>query len=346
MLKINVERPGGNYPIFVGADLLSKATDIFNFYKFKGKILLVTSAELEKRYRGYIHACLKPYSGQVYIKTFTNPHSYQNLNTISEIISYLLKNNFNREAAIVSFGGKSVQDIGGFSAAIFRNGIAHISIPTSLRAQLQSTIVSKAWLNHHDQNNVLGVEIQPVFAWIDIKFLESLSKYDLALGVVEALRVAIIWEAALFDFIEANLSEIYRLDTKSILFLVHKVCSIKSDILSKYRARTSAAKYLNFGEVVKNVLLKNQSEWGIRPSEANFLGPFLETILANRMGYLANSDYQRIEKLFLSLGIKVAQSKINFEKLYHDLNQMNDHYDKFAFPQKIGEAILVNRRIS
>ena len=346
MLKINVERSNGSYPIFIGFDLLKKAEDIFTFYKFKGKILLITTPEFEKKYRSYIRGCLKPYKGNIYIKVYADAESAKHLHTIDEIIWFLLKKKFDQHSVIISFGETALHEIAGFAANMFLNGIAHIIIPTSLEAQLKSTVAAKVRLNHQEQIHALSLEGKPTFVWNDLKFIQSDSKPALAAGLIEAIRVAIIWDEKLFEFIEKHLAEIYRCDLKSLLFIVHKVCLFKADILSKYRIRTSAAKFLYFGEVVRHILLINQRSWELSTLEATFLGPFVEAILAHQFGYLKATDYKRIEKLMLRLGLKISLSKVDFNQLSHILDHAANQYDQFAFPKKIGVGILVNRKLT
>lgn len=342
MLKIKVERQLGSYPIFIGYDLLSKAKDIFQFYKFTGKILLISTPELEAQHRRYLQDILGAYRGKVYIKYFTQPKTFLNLNTVQELLSFLVDKKFDKDSAIISFGGSSLHDIAGFTARLFLNGIAFVPIPTSLPAQLDAAIKPRVWLNHDGCFSQISNQYLPTFGWIDTCFLKKMTRECLSAGFIEAIRIATIWDSSLFEFIDENLPALYRLDVKSMLFLIHKINSIKSDILSKFRERTSAAKYLNFGKIIHTVLLRHKEKWEITSLEAAYLGPFIESVLACRMGVLPVDEYQRLEALFLRLGIKVRIGKINFDTLSQMVRQHETHYEQFAFPKKIGEGVLIN----
>jgi 3-dehydroquinate synthase len=346
MLEIKVDRGNRSYPVFIGYQIRAKAEEIFKLYRFKGKVLLITTPALEVLYRSYIHTCLQPYKNKIYIKLIENSYSQRNLNLVNEIIAFLIHKEFNPHSVIISFGGKNIHDIAGFTARLFSQGIAFIPIPASLYAQLASPVNSRMWLEYQNQYDAVSIEPQPVFAWLDLSFLNTLSRTHLTSGLIEAIRVGIILDEILFDFIEDNLQDLYRLDLKSILFLVHKVCSLKADILSTTQKPGKNPKLLNFGQIVGNVLTKHGKLWNISGLKARFLGPFIEAILAHRLGYLKENDYKRIEALMLRLGVQVSIAKIDFEQLKLLLSQSTDHFEQFAFPKKIGEGILVHRKIS
>lgn len=343
MLKITVERQSGSYPVFIGYDLLSKAADIFQMYHFSGRILLLSTPALEAKYRSYLQKILDSYRGRVYIKFIDQPDAALNLNIVSDVLSFLVKNQFDQNSAIISFGGNALHSIAGFTARLFLNEIAFVPITCSLLADVDAAIKPKIWLNHESVPEQLSQNYLPTFAWVDLQFLADQPKERLSAGLIEAIRIALIWDRALFAFIEENLSAFYRLDMKSLLYLVHKVNGIKADILSKYRERTRAAQFLNFGKIISSVLLRQREKWAISPLEAAYLGPLIESVLAYRIGVFPAEEYQRAEALLLSLGIKVGIGKINFDILNQLVHQSGESPEQFALPQKIGEGVLVNR---
>lgn len=346
MLKVKIESTRTNYPVFIGYQLLDQANDIFKFYQFQDKILLLTTPKLEKHYRAYLQSCLKPYKGKIYLKTIVGTEKNRNFTTVDEIITFLIAHKFNQKSLIISFGGQALQNIAGFVASTFMTGLAFVPIPTSLPAQLEAVFTTRVSIHHPQRKAALSCEVQPTFAWVDTSFLKSLSIPQITVGVVEALRVAIISEASLFDFIEENIREIYRLDPKSIIAMVHKVCTIKAGFLSKNRTDTHLLKHLNFGKIIGNVLICHRTKWGLGYLEAFFLGPFIEAILSYRLGHLDKREYDRIEALMLKLGVKISIAKIDFEHLNELVRQSANQPDQFAFPKRIGEGLLVNRKIN
>lgn len=344
MLKIKVELQRGSYPIFIGYNLLSKAEEIFKFYNFNGKILLITTPDVEKIYRNYIQGCLKSYRGRVYIKSIQQPKPNRNLKTIDEILAFLLRNQFNQQAAIISFGGKSIHDIAGFSASVFHEGIAYIQIPTSLLAQLNSTVVPRFFLDFADKYSFISSEIIPSFVWSDLSLLKSLDSRNYTTGLLEAIRVGIISDETLFSFIEQNLTSLFRQDVKSLLFLVHKVCALKSELYARNQLTQGAPRILNFGKIIEFILLNCAREWKITPIEAQFLGILIESILAYRYEHLNQEDYQRIESILFKLGLNISIDKIDFDKLQGLIQGANDCAEHFTFPKRIGESVFVKRK--
>lgn len=344
MLKIKVELQRGSYPIFIGYNLLSKAEEIFKFYDFNGKILLITTPDIEKSYRSYIQGCLKFYRGRVYIKSITKPKQNRNLKNIDEILAFLLRNQFNQQSAIISFGGKAIHDIAGFAASVFHEGIAYVQIPTSLLAQLNSTVVPRFFLDFAHKYSFISSEIIPSFVWSDLSLIKSLNIKDYKVGLLEAIRVGIIGDETLFSFIEHNLINLFRQDIKSLLFLVHKVCALKSELYSRNQPSQGIPRILNFGKTIERILLNSTREWNINPIEAQFLGILIESILANRYDILNQEDYQRIETILFKLSLDISIDKIDFDKLHRYIQETNDCPEHFTFPKRIGESVFMKRK--
>lgn len=343
MLEIKVERTTGSFPVFVGYHLQAKAEEILKLYNFKDKILVLTSSGFEAQYQTYLQPCLKPFQSQISLRAVDKKIS---LETAYEIIADLAGDGFTRQSAIISLGGIGIQSLGGFIARIFKHGITFISIPTTLAAQLKGVVIPRVCLNVKEQFAAVSVEHFPTFAWLDVSILSRHSRAQITSGLLEAIRISIIKDARLFEFIEHNLDALYRLDPKSILYMVHKACLIRSKILSKATVPQENPGILNFGEIVEFVLKTQAKHWQVSEIEAQFLGIFIETILAYRQGFLDGKSYKRIEQLLLRLNLKVLISKINFDELKILLDQSSDHYEQFAFPTKIGEVTLVNRKIT
>jgi 3-dehydroquinate synthase len=177
-----------------------------------------------------------------------------------------------------------------------------------------------------------------------LSLLKSLNTKSYTAGLLEAIRVGIISDETLFAFIEQNLTGLFRQDVKALLFLVHKVCALKSELNSRNQLSQGTPRVLNFGKTVERILLNSTREWNINPIEAQFLGILIESILANRYDYLNQEDYQRIETILFKLGLDISIDKIDFDKLHGFIQEANDCPEHFTFPKRIGESVFIKRK--
>lgn len=244
-IKLVIKTRTEKYPIIIGQNLISNLSKILNknFIKFK-KSLIVIDKNVPNNFQRKIKNNLKKNTYVCYINA---NEKNKNQKTVSKIIEILLNKNFSREDCLVSVGGGITGDIVGFAASQFKRGLKFINIPTTLLAQVDSSIGGKTGVNTIYGKNLIGSFYQPKIVISDINFLASLPKRELICGYGEILKHAIIANKNFYDFLEKNFFKVSNLKSPFIEKAIYESCKIKKNIVEKDEKESNLRKTLNFG---------------------------------------------------------------------------------------------------
>ena len=245
-IKLNLKTNTHKYPIIIGSNLIEKITKIIknNSLQFK-RCLLVVDSNIPKKNISKIKRSLN--KKDLYIYFFKASEVNKNMNYINKILDILLKKNFSREDCLVSIGGGITGDIAGFAASLFKRGMKFINIPTTLLAQVDSSIGGKTGVNSKYGKNLIGSFYQPNLVISDIKFLTTLPKREIICGYGEILKHSIIANRNFYNFLNKNSSKILNLSSPFIEKAIYESCKIKKKVVEKDEKEKGLRKILNFG---------------------------------------------------------------------------------------------------
>ena len=246
MHKLIVNTKSEKYPILIGSNLVQNLTTIIKNYSINfQKCLIVIDKKVPKKQVSIIRKKLKTkYSILYFIKaTETN----KNQNTINKILEILLSKNFSRKDCLIAVGGGITGDVGGYAASLFKRGLQFINIPTTLLAQVDSSIGGKTGINTKYGKNLIGSFYQPKLVVSDINFLKSLPKREIVCGYGEILKHSLISKKKFFQFLNNNLDKILNLKSPFIEKTIYESCKIKKNIVEKDEREKDLRKFLNFG---------------------------------------------------------------------------------------------------
>jgi len=202
------------------------------------------------------------------------------------LINDLARFDKNRRIFIVAFGGGVVGDLAGFVAAIYKRGIPYIQVPTTLLAQIDSSIGGKTGLDLSAGKNLVGAFYQPRAVVTDLSVLSTLNKHQLRQGLSEAIKYGIVGDSRLFSYIEKNISSLLTGDTRALAFVVTVCCRIKADIVSRdEREEKSLRTILNFGHTIGHAIETAAGYVKYRHGEAVALGMLAATCISRQMGH-------------------------------------------------------------
>ena len=234
------------YPIFIGSGLISNLKGIIKKQSISfGKCLIVVDRNVPSRKINIIRK--KLYPKKVYIHYLEANEKNKNQKTTDKILDILLKKNFSREDILISVGGGITGDIAGYAASIFKRGLKFINIPTTLLAQVDSSIGGKTGVNTKHGKNLIGSFYQPKLVISDIDFLNTLPKREIICGYGEILKHSLISNKNFFQFLNKNFEKILRFKSPYIEKTIHESCKIKKKIVEKDEKERSLRKILNFG---------------------------------------------------------------------------------------------------
>ncbi len=312
-IKLVIKTRTEKYPIIIGQNLISNLSKILNknFIKFK-KSLIVIDKNVPNNFQRKIKNNLKKNTYVCYINA---NEKNKNQKTVSKIIEILLNKNFSREDCLVSVGGGITGDIVGFAASQFKRGLKFINIPTTLLAQVDSSIGGKTGVNTIYGKNLIGSFYQPKIVISDINFLASLPKRELICGYGEILKHAIIANKNFYDFLEKNFFKVSNLKSPFIEKAIYESCKIKKAVVEKDEKEKNVRKILNFGHTFAHAYEAslNYSK-KLNHGEAVLLGMITALKFSNKQKILNKNQYNSIIKHFLNSNLPVSIKKYFLKK--------------------------------
>tara|TARA_B100000676_G_scaffold192635_1_gene189331 strand:- start:52 stop:1158 length:1107 start_codon:yes stop_codon:yes gene_type:complete len=244
--KLNIVTKTEKYPIIIGSNLTSNVSKIFklNSINFE-KCFIVIDRNIPKKFISNIKRSLK--NKKVYVFFFNASEKNKNINSVNKILEILLNKNFSRNDVLISLGGGITGDVSGFAASLFKRGLKFINIPTTLLAQVDSSIGGKTGVNSKYGKNLIGSFYQPSLVISDTQFLKSLSKREIICGYGEILKHSLIDNKNFFNFLNNNLKKIINLSSPFIEKAIYESCKIKKKVVEKDEKEIGLRKILNFG---------------------------------------------------------------------------------------------------
>ncbi len=245
-IKLQVKIRGQKYSILIGSNILHNLKNLLkkNFINYN-QCLIVVDKNVPKKLINKVLNSLPKKSMSIHY--FNATEKNKNQKSVDNILSVLLRKNFNRNDCIISIGGGITGDVSGFAASIFKRGLKFVNIPTTLLSQVDSSIGGKTGINNKYGKNLIGSFYQPSLIISDINFLKSLPRREVICGYGEILKHAIIADKKFFTFLNTNGSKILDLKSPFIENAIFKSCSIKKKIVETDEKEMGIRKILNFG---------------------------------------------------------------------------------------------------
>ena len=338
-IKIIVKTKNNNYPIIIGSNLINNLTKIFNNNSIKfDKCLLIIDSKIPKKFLNKILKSLKNKKKIIYY--FNASEKNKNINNINKILDLLLKKNFHRNDCLISIGGGITGDISGFVSSIFKRGIKFINIPTTLLAQVDSSIGGKTGINSKYGKNLIGSFYQPNIVISDINFLKTLPRREIICGYGEILKHSLISNKKFFLFLNKNASKILDLKTPYIEKSIKESCLIKKNIIQVDEKEKNLRKVLNFGHTFAHAyeaVLKYSKK--LNHGEAVLLGIMSASKFSFKKKILNKNEFELIKNHLIKFKLPRNINK-NFTK--KNLSQIISFMekDKKNNNQKINLVLL------
>ena len=347
IIKLKVNTRNGSYPIIIGSGLTNKLSKIFNenIIKFN-KCMLVIDNKVPKILIKKIINSLNKKKHIIY--PFKANELNKNQNNVNKILEKLLKSNFNRNDCLISIGGGITGDVSGFAASIFKRGIKFINIPTTLLAQVDSSIGGKTGINTSSGKNLIGSFYQPSIVVSDTDFLKTLPKREIVCGYGEILKHSIISNKKKFLFLNKNASKILNLKSPFIENSIYQSCLIKKKVVEKDEREKKLRKILNFGHTFAHAYeasLKYSNK--LNHGEAVLLGIMSASKFSEENNLLSKSEYELIynhlTKYKLVVPLKKYFSIKSLKSIISFMNKDKKNYNNkinLILLRKIGNPIL------
>jgi len=316
-IKLQINTKDHKYPILIGKGLITKLPKLLNNNSIKfNKCLLVIDNRVPKNLINKIFKSLK--KKQTITHIFSANELNKNQSSVNKILTILLKKNFHRNDCLISIGGGITGDVSGFAASIFKRGIRFVNIPTTLLAQVDSSIGGKTGINSIHGKNSIGSFYQPSLVISDINFLKTLPKREIICGYGEILKHSLIDNKKFFLFLNKNADKVLNLKSPFIEKSIHQSCLIKKRIIEIDEKEKNLRKILNFGHTFAHACEAIfQYSKKLNHGEAVILGIMNASKFSFKNNLLSKSEFELIRnhliqfKLLIKLKKKISYKMLN-----------------------------------
>lgn len=300
MQKLLVKHAGGEYPVFIGKNLISNK-ELLRQYIRSQQIMLITDSEVEKLYLKDFFEFFSDFQCNHFI--LPAGESQKNLENLGKILDVMIDNGHHRDTTVIALGGGVINDISGFAAACYHRGVGFITIPTTLLCQIDASIGGKTAVNHSKGKNLIGAFHQPLAVFTDIHFLSTLPERHFRAGIAEIIKAAVIFDPEFFCYLENHLSKLLIRDPTILMEVIYRACRVKIEIVGRDEKEQNLRTILNFGHTFGHALENYFNYEHLLHGEAVALGMVLANNLSTQLCGLSNQDRLRINDLIERAGL-------------------------------------------
>jgi len=340
MRTIGVELGDRSYPIHVGPQLISDASLITPLLAQK-RVAVVTNTTIAPLYLERLTAQLQSAGIQVISIVLPDGEEYKTWQTLNSIFDALIANRCERRTTLIALGGGVIGDLTGFAAATWQRGAPFIQIPTTLLAQVDSSVGGKTAINHPGGKNMIGAFYQPRVVLADLDSLKTLPERELKAGLAEVIKYGFIRDAAFLEWIEAHIDKLLARDVAALEHAVVRSCEIKAEIVALDEREDDIRAFLNFGHTFGHAIEAGLGYGQWLHGEAIAAGMVMAVDLSVRLGMLDAKETDRVKRLMQSTGLPVAGPALPGAR-YLDLmsvdKKVKDGALRFILLEAIGAA--------
>jgi 3-dehydroquinate synthase len=351
---IKVDLKENSYNINVGTGILSDFGSALKKIRNFEKVVVITDPQVNELWGGCLRASLRAEGFSYDVIEIARGEKFKSIESAYKIYDKLINFEVHRDCCIIAFGGGVIGDLAGFVAATFMRGMYYVQVPTTLLAQVDSSIGGKTSVNHSKGKNLIGVFYQPLYVHTDVETLTTLSQKEISTGLAEVIKYGVILDDEFFKFLEANSHHLNTkaFDDKDTLKAAMKVwqtivtesCKIKARIVAEDEKENGIRMVLNFGHTIGHAIetVTKYSEY--THGQAVAIGMVAACLIAKELEMIDDTIVKRVkdllEKLRLPTSVDLQSDKV-IASLKVD-KKIRDGKIKFVLPKKIGKVEIVD----
>ena len=355
-VTLNDKYNNPSYPIFIGNNLLSNCEKFLKTYVSERKVVIIhdnffsLSNKNNKQLTSFVEI-IKEWTVSINLIGIPGGDISKNISQLEYILEECLSFNIDRNSLIIAFGGGVIGDIAGFAASILLRGLDFIQIPTTLLAQVDSSVGGKTGINSTKSKNLIGSFHQPIAVIADIDMLKTLPQREFLAGLVEVIKYGLICDFKFFQTLENNYKDILDYDQLKLNEIISKSCEIKSLIIQDDEKENDKRALLNLGHTFGHAIEAfGKYDGTIIHGEAVSIGICLAFKLSSKMGYCPLIETERVVSFFKKLNLPTSLQEVQdlhittsemFYKFKYDKKNKNDQLT-FILNEKIGKSFIKN----
>jgi 3-dehydroquinate synthase len=342
MQTLNVNLGDRSYPILIGEQLLTRG-DLVLPHLAQKRAAIVTNTTVAPLYLESMRQALESNGVKTVPVILPDGEAHKNAETLNRIYDALLTNRCERKTTLIALGGGVIGDLTGFAAATFLRGVPFIQIPTTLLAQVDSSVGGKTGINHPLGKNMIGAFYQPVLVLADTATLSTLPDRELSAGLAEVIKYGLIRDLPFLDWLEQNMAALLARDATALAYAIRHSCENKAEIVVADEKEGGVRALLNLGHTFGHAIESGMGYGNWLHGEAVAAGTVLAADLSRRMGWLSDEDVERTRKLFNLAGLPVKAPDLGVEK-YLDLMGLDKKVEggkiRFVLLRALGEGVV------
>ncbi len=343
MQTLDVDFGSTRYPIAIGPGLLADRA-LWARHVPGADLLVVTNTTVGPLYLDALRVGL----GERRVEACVLPDGerHKTLDTLSRIFDELVSRRFNRDAVVVALGGGVVGDMAGFAAACYQRGVAYVQAPTTLLAQVDSSVGGKTGINHPGGKNLIGAFHQPLAVVADTDTLASLPDRELRAGLAEVIKYGCVWDPALFDWLESHLDALLAREAPALGEAIGRSCAIKAAVVGRDEREMNLRAILNFGHTFGHAIEAATDYRTYLHGEAVALGMTIAADLSQRLRLLDGAAAARIGARLARAGLPTEAPRLGAERvaaLMHMDKKVLAGKVRLVLLQGIGRALIDDR---
>ena len=343
MLTLNVALGERQYPIFIGSGLLGRAELVASELSTP-RVAIVSNEMVAPLYLARLAGPLRAAGLRVTEVILPDGESSKNWQTLNRIFDVLLADRCDRATTIVALGGGVVGDLAGFAAATYQRGVPFIQVPTTLLAQVDSSVGGKTGINHPRGKNMIGAFWQPRLVLADTDTLATLPTRELSAGMAEVIKYGLIRDLPFLEWLENNVDRLMARDPEALSFAIERSCANKAEVVAgdeRETAKEGGRALLNLGHTFGHAIETGvgYGEW--LHGEAVAAGTVMAAELSRRLGWLTTPDVDRVRNLLVRAGLPVTGAPLAVARyldlMGHDKKVVAGHL-RLVLLKRLGEA--------
>lgn len=342
-IVLEVDLGDRSYPIVIGQSLLANA-DLIERHIAGKRVTVITNTTVGPLYLERVSRRLTEAGKQVTEIVLPDGEEEKNWSSLMRVFDVLLAEKCDRKTTLVALGGGVIGDLTGFAAATYMRGVPFLQVPTTLLAQVDSSVGGKTGINHPLGKNMIGAFYQPQAVIADTATLDTLPPRELSAGLAEVIKYGAIIDVDFFDWIEANLAKLLARDPEALAYAIRRSCEIKADVVRQDEREGGLRAILNFGHTFGHAIEAGLGYGQWLHGEAVGCGMVMAADLSHRLGFIDEPSRNRIAALVRAAGLPIAAPDLGVNR-WLELMQVDKKNEggriKFILLKPLGTSVIM-----
>jgi 3-dehydroquinate synthase len=346
--RLRVELADRSYDIAIGTGTLDALGDAVRGLSPSPRLALVSNPTVHALYGPRVRDSLTRAGFAVHEVTVPDGEQYKTLLWTEKMLTELLRSRLDRRSVLVALGGGVIGDMAGFAAALYMRGIRFVQVPTTLLAQVDSSVGGKTGVNHPLGKNMIGAFWQPSLVWVDLETLRSLPPRQFRAGMAEVIKYGVIRDEAFFRFLGEHEKDVSALEPEALAHLVRRSCEIKAEVVSRDEREAGLRAILNYGHTIGHAVETATGYGAYLHGEAVAIGMCAEARLAEAVKVAAEKVHERVRRLVELYGLPAEvpeglEAAALLEAMHLDKKALSGEM-RFILPVRVG-TVRVNEPV-